>query len=544
MDAGRGPRAPGMVAMRRRTLFALGGAVAAGAAVPLSSCGRSGSTGELLTSSAPLPPPFSVPLPRPSVLTPTSTQGGVDRYHLEARGAEQEILPGLRTSLLTFGGTFPGPTIESRRGRPTVVEHVNKLPVPMVVHLHGAVAPASQDGFPTDLVLPEEPGRRAAHEHGAPVHDPQARVTVGRRLYRYPMGQRAATLWYHDHRMDFTGPMVYRGLAGFHLVRDDEEDALPLPRGKRELPLVIADRAFGSDGELLYPSLDPTLTTTPGVKGYAMEGVLGDVVLVNGAPWPQADVDAAQYRLRILNASNARRYRLRLDPPPPTGPAFVQVGSDGGLLASPVEHDSLTVAPAERFDVVVDFGAYPVGTKVTVRNDLGSGGTSVVLQFVVARRVRDDATVPAALSQLELLDADAAAITRKFLFTRGSVQSAQRPSGDGDDGSHRLWTINGRVFDPMRMDAVVRPGQVERWRFGTDLHHPVHVHLAPFQVASRGGQGPGPMDAGWKDTVDVRPAEHVDVLVRFPDLPGRYVMHCHNLEHEDMMMMSAFEVRA
>jgi hypothetical protein len=116
--------------------------------------------------------------------------------------------------------------------------------------------------------------------------------------------------------------------------------------------------------------------------------------------------------------------------------------------------------------------------------------------------------------------------------------------GGADGGSQRVWTINDRVFDPTRMDAVVRPGQVERWRFGTDLHHPVHVHLAAFQVLSRGGHGPGPTDGGWKDTVDVRPAEHVDVLVRFPDLPGRYVLHCHNLEHEDMMMMSAFEVRA
>jgi spore coat protein A len=471
-----------------------------------------------------------------------STDGGVDRYRVVARAAEQEILPGLRTPLLTYGGTFPGPTIESRRGRPTVVEHVNELPVPMVVHLHGAAAPASEDGFPTDLVLPVTAERRATHghagsaePHAGAVHDPQAVVTRGSRTYSYPMDQRAALLWYHDHRMDFTGPMVYRGLAGLHVVRDDEEDALPLPRGERELPLVIADRSFGADGELLYPSIDPTLTTTPGVQDHVMEGVLGDVVLVNGAPWPVADVDAARYRLRILNASNARRYELVLDPPPPTGASFVQVGSDQGLLAAPVEHDTLPVAPAERFDVVVDFGAYPVGTRVSVRNALGTGGAADVLQFVVARRGRDDSAVPSVLSHVERLEDGAPVLTRSFRFTRGGVT--------GGDGGQRAWAINGRTFDPTRMDAVVRPGQLERWRFGTDLHHPVHVHLAAFQVVSRGGSSPSPTDGGWKDTVDVRPAEHVDVLVRFPDLPGRYVMHCHNLEHEDMMMMSAFEVR-
>jgi spore coat protein A len=531
--------------LSRRSVLAFGAVAAAGAVLP--GCSRDGSTGQLLRTSVPLPPPFQVPLPRPPALRPSSTNGGVDRYEVATVETEVEMLPGRRTGVLAYGGTVPGPTIESRRGRPTVVEHVNRLPVPMVVHLHGGQTPAAHDGFPTDLVLPETGGRRndvrgGVHDSGSGAHggghggghDPLAVVARGRREYRYPMDQRASTLWYHDHRMDFTGPMVYRGLCGFHVVRDDEEDALPLPAGDRELPLMIFDRSFGSDGELLYPSLEPSLMGAPGVKDFAMEGVLGDVVLVNGVAWPLAEVDAARYRLRILNASNARRYRLRLDPPPPSGSPFVQVGSDGGLLSSPVGHSTLTVAPAERFDVVVDFGAYPVGTRVTLRNDLGSGRVADVMQFVVARSARDESSVPQRLSTIEKLDAATHVATRSFRFGRTRV----------DGQGQRMWAINGRVFDPMRMEAVIRPGQVERWRFGTDLHHPVHVHLAPFQVVSRGGGAPGPMDGGWKDTVDVRPAEHVDVLIRFPDLPGRYVMHCHNLEHEDMMMMAAFEVRS
>jgi len=517
----------------RRGFLGLAGVAGLGGAGVLAGCSGSGQTGQLIRSDLDLPEPFTVPLPIAPVLQPVSTSGGVDRYRLEARAADVELLPGVRTPMLTYGGGFPGPTLETRRGRPVVVEHVNSLPVPMVVHLHGGVVPAESDGFPTDLVLPVAGAARArptSHAHAASHDDPQAVVTTGRREYAYPGDQPAALLWYHDHRMDFTGPMVYRGLAGMHVVRDDVEDALPLPRGDRELLLMLSDKAFDADGELVYPSLDPTLTTTPGVEDFAMEGVLGDVVLVNGAPWPVAEVDAARHRLRFLNGSNARRYRLRLDPAPPSGPGFVQIGSDAGLLEAPLEVDQLTLAPAERVDVLLDLGAYPVGSEVTVVNDLGSGSTSRVMRFRVVRAASDDTRVPERLAEVEQLDPTEATILRTFRFTRGDV------------GGHSGWTINGAPFDPVRMDARIRSGEVERWRFVSDAHHPVHVHLAHFQVVGRGSGGLTPADAGWKDTVDVRPGEVVEVLLRFPDLPGRYVMHCHNLEHEDMKMMSAFEV--
>jgi spore coat protein A len=523
----------------RRSVLRLAG-LAGVAAGGLTACGgTNGQTGEQLRTRAPLPAPFTRPLPRPATLRPAGTAGGVDTYRVTARQAEAEILPGLRTRILGYDGTFPGPTIESRRGRTTVVEHVNELPVPMVVHLHGGEVPADSDGFPTDLVMPASPGARlsagtpSAHGSHDSMTDPDARVVQGSRRYTYPMEQAAATLWYHDHRMDFTGPAVYRGLAGFHLVRDDEEDALPLPRGDRELPLMIADRSFDEDGQFDYPARDPSMTREPGTRPDAVEGVLGDVVLVNGVPWPQAEVDAARYRLRFLNASNARRYELVLDPPPPAGDPFTQIGSDGGLLERPAGHSVLRMAPAERFDVVVDFSRYAVGTKVTVRNRLGSGGTADVMRFVVARRAADDSRVPELLRPFEVLTPPPGAVRRAFRFRRG----------DGGGGGRHWWKINGEAFDPTRMMATVRPGEVERWRFSSDLHHPVHVHLAQFQVLSRGAGGPHPLDAGWKDTVDLRPADDVEVAIRFPDLPGRYVMHCHNLEHEDMAMMAAFEVR-
>ncbi|MFD8752897.1 multicopper oxidase family protein [Kitasatospora sp. NPDC059577] len=255
------------------------------------------------------------------------------------------------------------------------------------------------------------------------------------------------------------------------------------------------------------------------------DGVLGDVILVNGAPWPVLETRPARYRLRLLNASNARRYRLALDPQPPGGGGLVQIGGDGGLLGRPRRHDELELAPAERFDTVVDFSRYRPGTRVRLVNRLGSGTTAEVMRFdVTPGPVPDDSAVPDRLARVERLDPKAAVATRTFVFQQ---------SADG-------WTINGLPYLPGR--ALARPGlgSTEIWRFVTDFHHPIHLHLDHFQVLSRNGAGPGPYDAGWKDTVDLRPAEGLEVAVRFTDYAGAFMLHCHNLEHEDMAMMGDF----
>jgi spore coat protein A, manganese oxidase len=512
--------APGL--SRRGFLGLLGGAAAVGA---LSGCGlgaTGGSTGEQVASAAALPEPFRVPLPVPPVARPVGVDPtGADLYRVTQRVADVEILPGLRTPILGYDGIFPGPTFETRRGRPVVVRHRNELPVPTVVHLHGGHTPAESDGWPLDLVLPAGDTSGWTGHHGM-VGDPVA----GEREHRYPTDQRAATLWYHDHRMDFTGPAVYRGLAGFHIVRDDIEDAIPLPRGDRELPLMICDRSFAADGSFAYPGLDQGMRSLPGVEDDWMEGVLGDVVLVNGAPWPVHEVDAARYRLRLLNASNARRYRIALTVPGAPGLPLVQIGSDGGLLAAPISHDAIEIAPGERFDVVVDFSVLPVGTEVTMANGLGTGRTADVMRFRVVRTAPDDSRVPERLAEVEPLVPAPGATMRTFRFARGAV------------GDHQGWTINDTSFDPDTSLADIPLGEVEVWRFVTDVHHPVHVHLDPFQVLRRGAGAAGFYDTGWKDTVDIRPAEIVDVAVRFSDHAGRFVFHCHNLEHEDMAMMA------
>jgi FtsP/CotA-like multicopper oxidase with cupredoxin domain len=496
--------------MNRRSFLGLLGGAAAG--VALAGCGSAaGQTGEQLVSTARPPAPFRVPLPIPPVAKAVG-----NTYEIRQREATAEILPGLRTPILGYDGIFPGPTIESRRDQPIVVRHHNELAVPTATHLHGGHNPHEDDGWPLDLVLP-------AGGWNAPSHGMTGDVRQGSRDYHYPMRQRAATLWYHDHRMDFTGPAVYRGLAGFHLVRDDAEDALPLPRGDRELPLMICDRSFNEDGSFAYPALDENMRSVPGVRDEWMEGVLGDVVLVNGAPWPVHEVDAARYRLRLLNASNARRYRVVLDP----GLPLVQIGSDGGLLSEPVSHDAIEIAPGERFDVIVDFSAVSVGTEVTMVNGLGTGGTANIMRFRVVRRASDDSRIPTALDRVEPLTVPAGARLRTFQFSRGAV------------GDHRGWTINGKKFAPGSSQADSPLGEVEIWRLVTDVHHPVHIHLDQFQVIRRNGKArPGAYDTGWKDTVDIRPAEVVDLAVRFTDFKGDYVMHCHNLEHEDMAMMA------
>lgn len=511
-----------------------GHAPAAGVLTALDGVREGGQTGLLIRSRLRLPEPFTTPLPLMRPARPERLPDGSDCYRITARPGFAELLPGVRTRVLGYDGRMPGPLIESRHGTPVVVRLRNELPFPVSTHLHGGSTPAVHDGFPTDVVLPAGGWRHDLLHAG--------RTSDSVREYVYPLEQRAAMLWYHDHRMDFTGAQVWLGLAGMHLHRDDEELALPLPRGDREVALMIADRSFGEDGSLLYPAADPRLITHGGVTGGFHEGVLGDVILVNGRAWPRFDVEPAQYRLRLVNGSNARWYRLTLDGLAHDEPGFVQVGGDGGLLAAPVRHRALQIAPGERFDVVVDFRGLRRGAVVDLGNALGTGSTERVMRFRVAYdSAQDTASVPDTLSTVETL-AGPVAHTRTFSFGRSDSAADAPAGGHGAEGHAAIWRINGEGYDPRRAVASVRAGDVEEWEFTTDTRHPVHVHLSPFQVVARGTGGPGPYDAGWKDTVALGPGERVRIRVRFDPLPGRYMLHCHNLEHEDMAMMANFDV--
>jgi spore coat protein A len=450
----------------------------------------------------------------------------VDRYEIRQTVGTQQFLPDTPTEIWGYNGTFPGSTIEARRGRPVVMTHRNELTVPTVAHLHGGVIPPEEDGYPVDFLTPAADPALAEHaRHGV------AGIAIGSRDYVYANDQAAATLWYHDHRMEFTGPQLYMGLAGFYLIRDDVEDALPLPGGERDIPLMIADRQVDEDGSLFYPWEDPT-KRTPGVNvQYHHSGMVSETITVNGVAWPFLEVDAALYRLRFLNASNAQPYRLELDPPPPGGNGFVQIGSDVGLLPAPVAYDMFVISPGERYDILIDFSRYRPGTRVVLRNNIGEGDGVHVMRFDVTRRARDDASIPDTLTEAPPPPPRTeGSADRRFSFFIGP-QGVRGPA-----------MTNGQIFDLTRIDANPTLGTTEIWDFNADPIHPVHLHGAHFRILERNGQPPEPQDGGWKDTVFV-PTGSMRLAVTFTGHRGKYVFHCHNLEHGDAGMMANMEIQ-
>lgn len=512
-----------MSIMTRKAFLKL--AVGAGITVPLSSLAIAAYSrlGSRQRASAIAVPPFHVPLPIPPILQPTRTDNSTDYYEIIQKEGQVEILPGLRTPIWGYDGIFPGPTIAARRGRQVVIRQRNKLSVPVVVHLHGGKTPPESDGYPTDLILPADSNYAAtAHEGHATVGG----IGYGFKDYTYPNEQPSATLWYHDHRDMFTGAQVYRGLAGFYLIHDAIEDELPLPKGDKDVPLMISDHIFNEDGSFFYPSVDPTLHEEGIEDGYH-QGVQGDTILVNGAPFPFLELSNTRYRFRLLNASNRRIYKLALDPPPPERAAFIQIGSDAGLLPAPVPQTELIIAPAERFDVVIDFSHYAIGTQVVLKNLDGNHTTSQVMRFDVVRSQPDDSAIPdRLLPDEEALNPAQAEVTRRVILSR----------------SGKRFRINGKEFAPNRVEFRPCLNSTEIWEVFADIPHPFHMHLAHFQVLSRNNQNPASTDVGWKDTVRVGPREMVRIIARFTPYRGKFIYHCHMLEHEDLGMMDNFEV--
>ena len=450
---------------------------------------------ELVDGSVPSPPvvPFEAVFRTPPVLAPSRVEADTDYYEMTMRPAVVEILPGRSTTIWGFNGQFPGPTIKARRGRRVVIRHTNQLPEAQpAIHLHGGHVEARFDGYPTDVI-----------------------PLGASRDYVYPNHQLPASLSYHDHQMDRVGPNVWMGLFGAYLIEDDEEAALRLPSGDYDVPLIIQDRAFGVDGSLRY---------SPG-----MDGMFGDVILVNGVPQPRFEVANRKYRLRIYNASNARGYELTLS----SGQPFIQIATDGGLLPAPVPRTTIPLQPFERVDVVADFSSVAVGSPVILRSGLGAGPAAAIMRFDVSREEEDRSTVPAALRPLERLDEKSATVTRDFTL------------GMDMGGEQMRWVINDQVFDHHRVDFAARLGETEIWRFTNKSGphaHPMHIHLDMFQILDRNGAAPLPGEAGWKDTVAVGSNETIRVIVRFTDYPGRVMFHCHNLEHEDHGMMGQFDL--
>jgi spore coat protein A len=472
-------------------------------------------------------PRFATALPIPPVLEPTRSDEHGDYYEIEARESAVAILAGKQTTIRGYNGIFPGPTIKAMRGRATHIRFTNKLLTPVVTHLHGGHTPSNSDGWPMDVILPG--GRPTAatsmqmDHHGDGGQIAGASASKYEHNYTYPNDRRAATLWYHDHAMGATGQNVYMGMAGFYLVEDEDERSLPLPRGRYDIPLMLCVRQFNDDGSFRY-------------KPHGHAGADGDVILVNGAPWPALQVERRKYRFRILNASNAATFTLALS----SGLPFVQIATDGGLTARSVAVLRIPIAMAERVEVVIDFSAYAAGDSVVLRNTEQQGLLGEIMRFdVTGPPVSDHSQVPDRLSTIETLTPEVAVRTRTFtLGPRPELKSHFPPI---------YWAINGRRFDPEHAQASPRLGDVEIWCFVYEKSpwrqtHPPHIHLVNFQILDRNGQAPRDYERGWKDTLRLDSGDDVRVIMRFDGYRGRYLMHCHNLEHEDYDMMMRFDV--
>ncbi|MBW4720475.1 multicopper oxidase family protein [Saccharothrix obliqua] len=535
------------------------------------------------------------------------------------------------TTVWAYDGYFPGPTIEVRSGRRLRVTWTNEIEgrIPLVaVQAPIESAPQNSPGFRNpDGSLPpgvtpiegvaDLPSWNVVHLHGARTgggNDGWAHNSVlkgASQLAEYPNEQPAMTLWYHDHAMAITRFNVNAGLAGVYLIRDREEAALRLPSGEHEVPLVITDRNLDTDaegnltGQLLYKV--PYVTTPAGQVLHLPFS--GPFTLVNGVIWPHMDVDARWYRFRVVNASNARFYQLHLvdeDTKESLDHHVHQIGTDSGLLPRPagLPAGGLTVAPAERADLLIDFRELR-GRRVRLTNAHGTAAPEPdIMQFRVRDRdVRDRFRLPEVLSPsyVRLHHGTTIPDDHDHIFI-GLV-----PPGTAGEGHPQMWELV-EITDPAQVPAELpAPGILQvtdpatgalrtfqrvaslfddttsvfidhdRWAIWNFIHlggptHPMHVHLSRFQALARhryeldpvsgavpgfdvavGGTtaplpapGPGrpldPQEEGWKDTYQVEAGEWLAIAGRFDGATGEFMYHCHILDHEDEGMMRPYVV--
>jgi spore coat protein A len=491
--------------------------------------------------------PFVDPLPIPAIakqaglrLSPANPTNQIPFYRIAMR--QFEAKPHRDMSPTTFWGynaSCPGPTIEARSGEPLLVEWVNELPrqhflpidhtlhgaeadkpeVRTVVHLHGGRTGPESDGYPEDWFVP---GQSATYYH--------------------PNRQEATSLFYHDHAMGITRLNAVAGLMGLYLIRDAFEDGLNLPKGDYEIPLVLFDRSFHLDGRLYYP-----VSGKPGAPW--VSEYYGSAILVNGKIFPYHEVEPCKYRLRLLNSSNGSFYRLSFSSAATVSSEalpFHQIGSEQGFLTAPAPMTQLILGPGERADLIVDFAGH-AGKDVFLRTDV-----TIVMQFrVSAKKAADPSSLPTTLRPVSRIPENEAVRTREL--TLADYQNRL--------GRSSVMLLNGAHWD---MPVTEKPvlNSTEIWSFInlTDDSHPIHLHMVRFQLLDRrpfdlsvyqlSGKivftGPAislaANELGWKDTVRVDPLTVTRIIVKFEGFAGRYVWHCHMLEHEDNEMMRPFVI--
>ena len=509
----------------RRSFLAAAGAGAVAAALPI----RPRLGGPWFTPEQSLAAklkPFKAKLPIPEVITDAE-------FTLEMAETEVEILPGRPTKMWTYGGTFPGPTIRRPAGDPTEVTFDHQIPDAgaLSIHLHGGHTAAIHDGQPGTpppvsdgafvCELPTEPATAA----DAPLIAPGESRTYIYEGMEDGAPERAAFQWYHDHRCHATGRNVWRGLAGMYILDDEFEgdNGIVLPSGSRDIPLLITDRTFNNRNQLKNPY--------KGIGHAPNDGITGNLILVNGVYLPQHKVSARRYRLRILNASNFRSYNLELS----NGAKMTQIATEAGLMPAPLKRKRILIGPAERVEVIVDFGDFP-NRDVVLRSRRGPSGSKAfegpLMRFRVGGRRHDASAVPDQLRPLPAWTDDVPEDIDKTWEI--GIGTGLRPK----------WLINGEAYYPEHIEHQPEIDTTETWELHNDtgVAHLVHLHHTDWYMLSRNGAAPPPWEDCLKETFFLDPGDRVEVAGHFSDHLGKYVVHCHMLDHEDHGLMSHFKV--
>ncbi len=463
-----------------------------------------------------------------------------------------QVLKGPQQSLENLPDSYLAPTLHLQTGQKVRIYLRNNLPAETILHWHGLHVPSKMDGNPMYAI-----------HHGSTF------------VYEFEILNRAGTYWYHAHTHSVTAKQVYSGLAGLIIVNDPEEQSVGLPKGDYDVPLVIQDRSFDSDNQLQYSNH----------MMQRMHGFLGNQIMINGQPDFVLPVENRSYRLRLLNGSNSRIYKLAWD----DGSPVTLVGTDGGLIPAPETLPYVMLAPAERRELWVDFTDKPVGTELTLRsipfsgaamhggmmgrgmgmmgggmmrgrmsgmggmmsgNALPAGGDYPVLKVKVVKQARSNDPLPQHLTPIKPLRLRDAA-------------NRDNPRTITLSMRHMSALLNGRSYkmNDIRPDEVIPVNSLQLMVFDNGFHgshgmampHPMHLHGEQFQVIKRevnprfrgvhASVSKGLADFGWKDTVLVMPGERVTILKPFNDFKGLFMYHCHNLEHEDLGMMRDFLIK-
>jgi FtsP/CotA-like multicopper oxidase with cupredoxin domain len=478
---------------------------------------------------------------------------------LELRAAEGkvQILPGAQTRVWTYQGrvlkgdpeaigtlenTYLGPIIKVRKGQKVRIHFRNEIEDLSIIHWHGLHISEENDGHPRYVI-------------------PRGKTYV----YEFTVKNPAGTYWYHPHPHRRTGPQVYYGLAGLLLVSDDEEAAAGLPSGAHEIPFVIQDRVFDQSNQLVY---------LPDGMMDQMTGFLGEEILVNGQRNFELRLSDSAYRFRILNGSNSRIYKLGWG----DGTPLTVIGTDGGLLERPVRVPYVMMGPGERVDLWADFSGRKIGAELTVKSlsfnagimggmmggrgrgmmgggqALPNGAEFPIFKVRIDRQEKTSYRLPERLSKID----------------RYKIQDAvnnRNPRDFSFSGQMMNWTINGRNFEMTNVaaDEIVQLDTLEVWELINEsggmgmmgmmqMPHPIHIHGLQFQIVERSINrsfrdiwktvSEGFVDEGLKDTVLLMPGMKVKIALKFEDYTGLFLLHCHNLEHEDLGMMRNYLVRA